>query len=39
MSYEKLEKTKFFENYQKALKGELVLESDTIKGSRQENAE
>lgn len=31
MDYEKLEKTKFFENYKKALKGELILVSQPIK--------
>ena len=29
MSYEKLKKTKFFENYEKALKGDLILQSES----------
>ncbi len=38
MGYEKLKETKFFENYQKALKGELVLVKESceviIKGEK-----
>lgn len=35
MGYEKLSKTKFFENYQKALKGELVLTSQPVKRKKE----
>ena len=35
MEYEKLKKTKFFENFEKSFKGELVLESQPTKESNK----
>lgn len=35
MSYEKLKKTKFFENYEKSLKGELILKSEPVKSNHE----
>lgn len=35
MGYEKLEKTKFFENYKKALTGELILKSGPVKSQNE----
>ncbi|MGL4864696.1 MAG: hypothetical protein ACRC4T_16500 [Cetobacterium sp.] len=35
MGYEKLEKTKFFENYKKALTGELILKSEPVKSKNE----
>ncbi|MGL5624740.1 hypothetical protein [Cetobacterium sp.] len=35
MNYEKLKKTKFFENYEKSLKGELILKSEPVKSKHE----
>lgn len=35
MSYDKLKQTKFFESYQKALKGELVLTPQPVKSKHE----